>query len=260
MQDDQRTQGLTLDRRRMLQALGASTALAGLGTGTAAADEHCYPEELVSGDDVHPVFGFSALEADIEPPVEPDHEVETMIRPVEGREIPEFFYEPTGLFIEPGDTVRFTFTTPHHTITAYHPAFGQVQRVPDGVPPFSSPVLGGGAYWLYTFEAEGVYDIHCGPHESFGHAGRIVAGSATGPGAEPVTGAESEDESDGEDGEAEGGDGSEGEEEEGEEAPRPPVFAAGTVLGDPALEPERIVDRGRVSWDEIADESKQLPF
>lgn len=255
MQDDQRTQGLTLDRRRMLQALGAGTALAGLGTGTAAADDHDYPEELVSGDDVHPVFGFSALEADAEPPVEPDHEIETMIRPVEGREIPEFFYEPTGLFIEPGDTVRFTFTTPHHTITAYHPAFGQVQRVPDGVPPFSSPVLGGGAYWLYTFEAEGVYDIHCGPHESFGHAGRIVAGSATGPGAEPLP--EPEDEGEGE---SDGEDGAEDESEgEGEEL-RPPVFAAGTVLGDPALDPERIVDRGRVSWDEIADENKELPF
>lgn len=234
-QDDQRTHGPTLERRRVLQALGAGTALAGLGTGTAAADDHCYPEGLVSGDDVHPVFGFSTLEADIEPPVEPDHEIETMIRPVEGREIPEFFYEPTGLFVEPGDTVRFSLTTPHHTVTAYHPAFGQVQRVPDGVPPFSSPALGGGAYWLYTFETEGVYDFHCGPHESFGHAGRIVAGSATGPGAE--------DESEG----------------EGEEL-RPPVFAAGTVLGDPALDPERIVDRGRVSWDEIADESKELPF
>lgn len=257
MQDDQTRNGPRLDRRRVLQALGAGTAIAGLGTGTAVADDHCYPEELVSGDDVHPVFGFSALEADVEPPVEPDHEIETMIRPVEGREIPEFFYEPTGLFVEPGDTVRFTLTTPHHTVTAYHPSFGQVQRVPDGVPPFSSPVLGGGAYWLYTFEAEGVYDFHCGPHESFGHAGRIVAGSATGPGAEPIPGSESEGES-GDDDENEGGDESEGEGEEPEL--RPPVFAAGTVLGDPALDPERIVDRGRVSWDEIAAESKELPF
>lgn len=255
MQDDRSISGPTLDRRRMLQALGAGTALAGLGTGTAAADDHCYPEELVSGDDVHPVFGFSALKADIEPPVEPDHEIEAMIRPVEGREIPEFFYEPTGLFVEPGDTVRFTLATPHHTVTAYHPAFGQVRRVPDGVPPFSSPVLGGGAYWLYTFEAEGVYDFHCGPHESFGHAGRIVAGSATGPGAEPLP--EPEDEGEGE---SDGENGAEDENEgEGEEL-RPPVFAAGTVLGDPALDPERIVDRGRVSWDEIADESKELPF
>lgn len=255
MQDDQRTHGPTLERRRVLQTLGAGAVLAGLGPGAATADEHCYPEELVSGDDIHPVFGFSALETDVEPPVEPDHEIEAMIRPVEGREIPEFFYEPTGLFVEPGDTVRFTLATPHHTVTAYHPAFGQVQRVPDGVPPFSSPVLGGGAYWLYTFEAEGVYDVHCGPHESFGHAGRIVAGSATGPGAEPLPEPEDEGESDGEDG---AGDGSENGGEESEL--RPPVFAAATALGDPALDPERIVDRGRVSWDEIADESKELPF
>lgn len=230
MYDNQLT-GRRTGRRQVLRALGAGAVLAGVGTTAAAADDHGYPDEAVSGDDVHPVFGFSALEAGVGEPVEADHTVEALIRPREGVEIPEFYFEPTGLAIEPGDTVRFDLTTPHHSVTAYHPALGLAQRVPDGVPPFSSPVLAGGAYWLYTFEEEGVYDFHCGPHEAFGHVGRIVAGSASGPGATPVA--------DGEEGELRG-----------------PIFTAATVLDDPALDPDCVLERGRVSWDEIAQESK----
>ncbi|MDL5363135.1 plastocyanin/azurin family copper-binding protein [Halalkalicoccus sp. NIPERK01] len=124
--------------------------------------------------------------------------------------------------------------TPHHNINAIHTAFGYQQRVPEDVPPFSSPVLAGGTYWLYTFEEEGVYDYVCSPHEAFGMAGRIVAGSATGPGAEPID-MESED-----------------------EQARPPTLTAALVLSDEALDPERIVEEGSVSWDGVADESKQL--
>ncbi|MFC6905508.1 cupredoxin domain-containing protein [Halalkalicoccus tibetensis] len=229
MCDSQLTGGRT-ERRQVLRALGARTVLVGLGT-TASAGQEGPPAELISGDGIHPVFGFSALEADVEAPVGVDHTVEALIRPREGGEIPEFYFEPTGLAIEPGDTVRFDLTTPHRSVTAYHPAPGMTQRVPDGVPPFSSPVLAGGAYWLYTFEEEGVYDFHCGPHEAFGHVGRIVAGSATGPGATPVA--------DVEPGELRG-----------------PIFTAATVLDDPALDPDCVLDRGRVSWDEIAPESK----
>lgn len=238
--------GIDFDRRRILQAVGGGVVLAGIGTGSAAAHEHALSSDLVSGEGVHPVFGFAALSSDIDPPVEPDHEIEVRIRPREDREIPEFFYEPTGLYVEPGDTVRFSLVTPHHTITAYHPMQGQTQRVPDGVPAFSSPVLGIGAYWLYTFETEGVYDFHCGPHEPFGHVGRIVAGSATGPGAEPVVGSE-----------AAHGDGHE-EPAHDESAARPPLATAAAVLDDPALDPDCIVSRGQVSWDDIAPESKTI--
>lgn len=233
--------GIDVGRRRLLQAVGAGTVLAGIGAGPAAADEHTLASDLVSGEGVHPVFGFAALSSDIDPPVEPDHEIEILIRPREGAEIPEFYFEPTGLSVEQGDTVRFSLVTPHHTVTAYHPMLGQTQRVPDGVPAFSSPVLGGGAYWLYTFEEEGVYDYHCGPHETFGHVGRIVAGSGTGPGAESVAGPD--DTSGGGHGEAE---------------LRPPQPTAAAVLDDPALDPDCIVSRGRVSWDDIAPESKTI--
>lgn len=43
------------------------------------------------------------------------HQVDLLIQPVEGRVIPEFYFEPVGLFIEPGDTVRFMAVTPHES-------------------------------------------------------------------------------------------------------------------------------------------------
>lgn len=157
------------------------------------------------------------------------HEVHLLITPVEGQPIPQFYFEPAGLFIEPGDTVRFIADTPHHTVTAYHPLQGKEQRVPDGVEPFSSPVLPIGETWEYTFEVPGVYDMWCGPHESYGMAMRIVVGEASGPGAEPPS----------------------------DFGPEGTFGVAGQVLSDPALDPENIIEQGAVSWSDIADESKQ---
>ena len=154
------------------------------------------------------------------------HDVQLLIQPVDGRPFPEFFFEPTGLFIEPGDTVRFVAVTPHHTVTAYHPGHGYPQRVPDGVGPFSSPVIPVGETWEYTFATPGVYDIWCAPHEVFGMVMRIVVGEATGPATTP--------------------------------APMD-MGTAAMVLNDPALAPERIVVNGSVSWTELADASKALP-
>ncbi|WP_198667965.1 plastocyanin [Saliphagus sp. LR7] len=241
---------LPIGRRGVLSAVGAGTMLAGFGTGVGAADEHgdTLPTAEVSGGEVHPVFGFAALSGEIEPPLTPDHEVQALIRPREDREIPEFFFEPTGLAVEPGDTVRFSLVTPHHSVTAFHPAMGFAPRVPENVPPFSSPVLPVNAYWLYTFAEEGVYDFHCGPHEMFGHVGRIVAGSATGPGAEPVPGPESE---------STGGGGEDESETTGPEL-RSPTGTAASVLNDRSLQPECILRNGTVSWEKIDDENKQL--
>ena len=166
--------------------------------------------------------------------MEADHTVELQIRPRDGAPLPEFYFEPTGLYVEPGETVRFNLATPHHNVNAYHPAFGYTQRVPEETPPFSSPILGAGDAWYYTFDQEGVHDIVCAPHEVFGMAGRIVVGSARGPGANPI-------------GEAPGGD-----------QARPPELTAGLVLSDPALDPEAIVEDGTVSWDDLDPESKRL--
>jgi plastocyanin len=166
-------------------------------------------------------------------PVEPDHTINLQIRERENIPIPEFYFDPVGLAVEPGDTVQFNMATPHHNVNAYHPAFGYNQRVPDGVPPFSSPILGAGESWLYTFETEGVHNIMCAPHELFGMVGTVVVGSATGPGANPV-------------GDAPGG-----------ERARPPEYTAALVYEDPAMEPSTIVEQGSVAWSDLAAESKR---
>lgn len=158
------------------------------------------------------------------------HEVAMLIKEVEGRPIPEFYFEPVGLFIEPGDTIRFLAPTPHHTVTAYHQLQGKVQRVPDGVEPFSSPMVPVGGSWDYTFTIPGVYDVFCGPHEQYGMVMRIVVGEATGPGVAPVE----------------------------DFSPFGAMGAAGTVLNDPALNPDRIVQVRSVPWAEISEASKAL--
>jgi|SRR5690625_4847355 len=158
------------------------------------------------------------------------HQVDLLIQPVEGRVIPEFYFGPVGLFIEPGDTVRFMAVTPHHTVTAYHLQHGKSQRVPDGVEPFSSPIIPLGESWEYTFTVPGIYDLWCGPHESYGMAMRIVVGEASGPAAQPSA----------------------------DFSPEGTFATAGTVLNDPALDAQRIIDARSVSWSEISPESKVL--
>jgi len=227
--------GFDSRRRQVLAALGAATgtALAGCSGGGSGATPTGTPTDT-GGDGVDERFGYIGT-SDSSPPVEADHTVDLNIAPRENVEIPEFYFEPTGLSIEPGDTVRFNLATPHHNVNAYHPSFGYTQRVPNEAPAYSSPILGAGEYWLYTFETEGVHNIMCAPHEIFGMVGSIVVGSATGPGANAV-----------------------GEAPAPTDQSRPPEFTAGTVLSDPAMDPENIVEQGSVSWDDIADENKQL--
>jgi plastocyanin len=160
------------------------------------------------------------------------HEVDLLIQPVEGAPLPQFFFEPTGLAIEPGDTIVFIAKTPHHTVTAYHPQQGKEQRVPDGVPPFSSPVIPVGTIWEYTFDIPGVYDVWCGPHEMFGMAMRIVVGEASGPGAVPPS----------------------------DFGPEGTMGGAGQILLDPSLDPERILAEGSVPWSAITPEAKVPPI
>jgi len=115
-------------------------------------------------------FG-QTVPADESASIDADHTVELLFQERENIPIPEFYFEPTGLYIKPGDTIKFSMATPHHNVNAYHPGFGYNQRVPDGTPAYSSPVLTGGDAWYYTFEQEGVHDIMCAPHELFGMVG-----------------------------------------------------------------------------------------
>lgn len=183
--------------------------------------------------EVDPRFGYVGSGSE-EPPVTPDHTVNMVIRPREDAWLPEFYFDPVGLAVEPGDTVQFNMASPHHNVNAYHPAFGYTQRIPEGTPPYSSPVMVPGDYWLKTFETEGVHNIMCAPHELFGMVGSVVVGSPTGPGSNPV-----------------------GEAPKPTEQSRPPEFTAGLVLSDPALDPENVASAGTVSWSELRPESKE---
>lgn len=252
-------------RRDIMKVVGAGTALSVLG-GTAVADEHQEEEEVddeQNGEDDDEEGSETADDNSV-------HVVRTLISESTNPERPaDFFYQPTGLHVEPGDVVKFVFETPDHTVTSYHPAFGMERRIPMGVQPISSPLLGwdpnslpddivmppaengegGGeeseygdresedgpqpSTWLYSFDTPGVYDMECAPHEGFGMAMRVVVGEETETAFETT---------------------------DTEQLPPPragPVGLARQVLTDPNLEPDAIVDEGRVEWMDL--EANQMP-
>lgn len=124
---------------------------------------------------IHSHFGYSGTSDDEIPDrLEPDVTVELHVDedkiddtnlPALTVEFGAFHFAPAGLQVEPGTIVEFDFHTPEHTATAYHPGQERQQRVPDGVPAFSSTVNEHHGFWLYRFEEEGVYDLFCAPHE-----------------------------------------------------------------------------------------------
>jgi len=162
-----------LRRRPLLKALSAGAALS-LSSGLAAGEED-HPH--VSGP--HEYYGLATPDAE-SVPLDVDHEVMLRTSQPEDPESPSrpplFHFEPAGLQVGPDDIVQFTAVSPDHTVTAYHPGFGFQQRVPDRVPPFSSPVLNAGGAWFYRFEEPGVYDMYCGPHHILGMVLRVVSG------------------------------------------------------------------------------------
>jgi plastocyanin len=84
------------------------------------------------------------------------------------------YFDPVGLFVEPGTTVRFVVGEGSHSATAYE------DRIPPTAQPFDSGVRSEGSF-EYTFEEPGTYDYYCTPHESMGMVGRVVVGQPGGP-------------------------------------------------------------------------------
>ena len=102
------------------------------------------------------------------------------------------YFDPVGVHIQPGDTVRWVQMHDYHSVTAYHPANSNHElRIPDGAKPWNSDILLGqypakGATFEHRFTVEGVYDFFCQPHEAAGMVGRIVVGRpGAGPGTRP---------------------------------------------------------------------------
>ncbi len=84
------------------------------------------------------------------------------------------YFDPVGLAVEPGTTVRFEVDTGSHSATAYE------DRIPPGATPFDSGTISEGGF-EHTFETSGTYDYYCIPHRSMGMTGRIVVGEPGGP-------------------------------------------------------------------------------
>ena len=114
------------------------------------------------------------------------------VRAVMSKDGSEVYFNPVGLRIEPGDTVRWIQVNGYHSVTAYHPANGDHElRIPERAKPWDSGMLlaeypAKGSTFEHTFTVPGVYDYLCIPHEAAGMVGRIVVGKpAAGPGTRP---------------------------------------------------------------------------
>ncbi|WP_336099142.1 plastocyanin/azurin family copper-binding protein [Roseovarius sp. CH_XMU1461] len=90
------------------------------------------------------------------------------------------WFDPIGLAVEPGTTLRFTNRDPgnSHTATAYHPKiFGRTRRIPAFAEPWNSDFLLPNESFEVTLTTPGVYDYYCLPHEMAAMVGRIVVGT-----------------------------------------------------------------------------------
>jgi plastocyanin len=107
------------------------------------------------------------------------------------------WYDPSGIHIQPGQTIRWTNRDPgnSHTVTCYHPEmFDRPLRMPAGAKPWDSDYLLPDESFSVTLTRTGIYDYYCVPHEHAGMVGRIVVGapvtveaaSDIGPGLTPL--------------------------------------------------------------------------
>lgn len=102
------------------------------------------------------------------------------------------WFDPVGLWVAPGTSVRFTNRDPgnSHTATSYHPQIhDRKRRIPAGADPWDSGFLLPDEHFETTLSVPGVYDYYCLPHEMAAMVGRIVVGGPSdagwdGPSAE----------------------------------------------------------------------------
>ena len=102
------------------------------------------------------------------------------------------YFDPAGVRIAPGDTVRWVEMSGFHSITSYHPRNDNHElRIPESAEPWDSDILladypKSGSTFERVFTVPGVYDYFCKPHEMAGMVGRIVVGEpGDGPGTKP---------------------------------------------------------------------------
>ncbi|MBB3018651.1 plastocyanin [Microvirga lupini] len=96
------------------------------------------------------------------------------------------WFDPVGLRVQPGQTIRWVNLDPgnSHTATAYHPQnLEHPLRIPEGAEPWNSDYLLPNESFSVTLDVEGIYDFFCIPHEHAGMVGRIIVGH---PGRPPA--------------------------------------------------------------------------
>jgi plastocyanin len=91
------------------------------------------------------------------------------------------WFDPIGLLVEPGQTIRWVNEANVHTSTAYHPANdGHALRIPEAAEPWDSGYLvEPGDRFEVTLTVPGVYDYFCGPAREIGERARpdLAAGA-----------------------------------------------------------------------------------
>ncbi|MFB6169732.1 MAG: hypothetical protein ABEJ06_01165 [Haloarculaceae archaeon] len=219
-----------VNRRSLMKVFGAGAAVSVLGSTAAAA------KGSGRGHRIDKVYGAPYAAGDGVPSGLVDHEVmlhvheedihaDFPIDPESGEEIPaEFFFNPVGLHVNPGDIVQFHTHNGLHTATSFHPKFSEPpffeapQRVPTDYG-FTSPPITNDDSWLYRFTEPGVYDLLCLPHLELGMVMRIVVS----------------------------GDGNVPTEDYGSLS----IPNAGDVLDAPELTPSSIVTEGMIEWEDL---------
>ncbi len=95
-------------------------------------------------------------------------------------------FDPVGVLLQPGQTIRWVCDANVHTTTAYSPENqNHSLRIPKDAKPWSSGFLLPGQKFEVKLTVEGVYDYFCMPHEQAGMVGRLIVGKAIGPGTLP---------------------------------------------------------------------------
>ena len=96
----------------------------------------------------------------------------------------QWYYDPVGIYIQKGQTVRWQSKKWGPTVTAFHPENDNHEfRIPENAKPFDSGLIGDSYKntFDWTFDVEGTYDYYSRNHEMLGMVGRIVVGTPGGP-------------------------------------------------------------------------------
>ena len=114
-----------------------------------------------------------------------------VIKFTENTGIGRWYFDPVGLYIKPGQKVRWVCDMWGGSATAFHPLNDNHElRIPEKAKPFDSGIMTDrdlpGSSFEYLFEEQGTYDYFSRNAEVVGGVGRIIVGAPGGPGEKPL--------------------------------------------------------------------------